>query len=215
MKKVQMNLPTPAGFGPGLPPGRCRRKGDFLSFLQDMKQGITNREVSIMDRKSRVVTAVLVCSVCWLLAFVPNVSSQEYASLKGLTSVKAIFDVRIGDPKVALLHLKLIHQTFKDSSITAITQNPDFVVVFMDRSVKLVSKNREGFPPEDAAVLDDIAATLSEMAKDGIRLEICLFAAHVFGVDPASILPEFKQVGNGWISSIGYQAMGYSLIPAY
>ena len=53
------------------------------------------------------------------------------------------------------------------------------------------------------------------MVKSGIRLEICLVAAQVFGVDPGSVLPEIKQVGNGWISLIGYQARGYSLVPAY
>jgi len=28
-------------------------------------------------------------------------------------------------------------------------------------------------------------------------------------------LPEIKHVSNGWISLIGYQAKGYSLVPAY
>ena len=53
------------------------------------------------------------------------------------------------------------------------------------------------------------------MSKDGVKLEICLFAAEVFGVDPASVLPEIKRVGNGWISLIGYQSKGYALVPAY
>jgi hypothetical protein len=37
----------------------------------------------------------------------------------------------------------------------------------------------------------------------------------VFGVEPTSILAEIEQVGNGWISEIGYQARGYSLVPVY
>jgi intracellular sulfur oxidation DsrE/DsrF family protein len=53
------------------------------------------------------------------------------------------------------------------------------------------------------------------MSKNGIKLEICLIAAKVFNVDPASVLPEIKRVGNGWISMIGYQAQGYSLVPVY
>jgi intracellular sulfur oxidation DsrE/DsrF family protein len=51
------------------------------------------------------------------------------------------------------------------------------------------------------------------MAKDGIKLEICLFAVKVFGMESSTILPEIKQVGNGWISLIGYEAKGYSLVP--
>jgi uncharacterized protein len=31
-------------------------------------------------------------------------------------------------------------------------------------------------------------------------------------VDPATILPEVDPVGNGFISVVGYQAQGYSLV---
>jgi intracellular sulfur oxidation DsrE/DsrF family protein len=155
--------------------------------------------------------------VAFFLIFIASgyASAEEYAALKGLKSVKAIFDVRAGSPKSAALQLKLIHDTFKDKSLKTITKKPAFVVVFIGPSVKLISKNREGFSPEDQKLLDEIAGTVSAMAKSGIRLEICLFAAKVFGVDPGSVLPEIKQVGNGWISLIGYQAKGYSLVPAY
>jgi intracellular sulfur oxidation DsrE/DsrF family protein len=155
--------------------------------------------------------------VAFVLVFIAvgYASAEEYASLKGLKSVRAIFDVRAGSPQSAALQLKLIQDTFKDKSVKAITKKPAFVVVFIGPSVKLISKNREGYSPEDQKLLDEIAGTVSAMAKSGIRVEICLFAAKVFGVDPKSVLPEIKQVGNGWISLIGYQAKGYSLVPAY
>jgi intracellular sulfur oxidation DsrE/DsrF family protein len=89
------------------------------------------------------------------------------------------------------------------------------VVVFIGPSVKLISKNREGFSPEDLKSLDEIANTISAMAKDGINFEMCLVAAKFFNVDPASVSPEIKGVGNGWIPIIGYQAQGYSLVPVY
>jgi uncharacterized protein len=66
---------------------------------------------------------------------------------------------------------------------------------------------------EDQKPLDELARTIKDMAKDGIKLEICLIAAKVFGVEPSSVLPEIKQVGYGWISLIGYEAKGYSLVP--
>jgi intracellular sulfur oxidation DsrE/DsrF family protein len=69
--------------------------------------------------------------------------------------------------------------------------------------------------PEDQKMLDAIAGRISKMANDGIKLEICLVAAKIFNVDPATILPEIKHVENGWISLIAYQAKDYSLIPAY
>jgi intracellular sulfur oxidation DsrE/DsrF family protein len=168
-----------------------------------------------MKRNPRTNMLILFLSICFFFVGVANVSAEEYEALKGLKSVKAVFDVRISSPKSAALHLKLIHQTFKDKNILAITKKPAFVVVFIGPSVKLVSKNRGGFPTEEHKILDEIAGIISQMSKDGIKLEICLVAAQVFGVDPGSVLPEIKHVGNGWISLIGYQAKGYSIVPAY
>lgn len=168
-----------------------------------------------MRRRSRTIILNSFFSICLLCIAVAGVSGEEYEALKGLKSVKVVFDVRAGTPKSAALQLKLIHQTFKDKNIMSVTKKPVFVVEFIGPSVKLISKNREGFAPEENKILDEIASTISEMAKDGIKLEICLFAAKAFGVDPASVLPEIKHVHNGWISLIGYQAKGYSLVPAY
>jgi hypothetical protein len=81
--------------------------------------------------------------------------------------------------------------------------------------VKLILKIRERFLPEEQKTLGEISGTISEMSRDEIRLELCLFAAKVFCVDPGSFLPGIKHVGNGWISSMAYQAKGYPLIPAY
>lgn len=168
-----------------------------------------------MKKQSRITITSLFFAICVLFAAAGDLRSEEYVSLKGLKSAKAVFDFRIGDPQNAALHLKLIHQTFHDKSITAITKKPDFVVLIIGESVKLVSNNKEGFSPEQQKILGEIANVISEMSKDGIKFEICIFAANALGVVPSSILPEIKQVGNGWISLIGYQASGYSLVPAY
>jgi intracellular sulfur oxidation DsrE/DsrF family protein len=168
-----------------------------------------------MKRQSRTIRIGLLLSACMLFIAVVHGFGEEYEALKGLKSVKAVFDVRISNPQSAALHLKLIHDTYQDKNIRAITQKPAFVVVFIGPSVKLISKNRKGFSPEEQKVLDEIANTISEMSKNGMKLEICLVAAQVFNVDPASVLPGIKHVPNGWVSVIGYEAKGYSLIPAY
>jgi intracellular sulfur oxidation DsrE/DsrF family protein len=116
-------------------------------------------------------------------------SAQEYDAMKGVNNANVIFDMRDGIPKSAVVHMKLIHDTYKQ--LAAMKKNPVFVVVFMGSAVKLIS------------------------SKDGISFEVCLFAAKVFGVDPASIQSEVKSVPNGWVSEIGYQARRYSLVPVY
>jgi intracellular sulfur oxidation DsrE/DsrF family protein len=142
-----------------------------------------------------------------------NAFSEEYRALKGMKSVKAVFDFERGDPQRALRALKVIQQMFNDKNIRAITKKPDFVVVFIGPSVKLTSKNKSGFTADDQKSLDEFASTISEMSKAGIKFEICLIAVKAFGVEPSSILPEIKQVGIGLISLIGDQARGYSLVP--
>jgi uncharacterized protein len=139
--------------------------------------------------------------------------AAEYDAMKGVNSVNVMFDVRVGNPQSAIIHLNLIHDTYKE--FVAMKKNPVFVVVFMGSSVKLISSDHRGFKAEDENSLKEIADIISRMSKTGIRVEACLFAAKVVGVEPASILPEIKRVGNGWISEVGYQSRGYSLVPVY
>ena len=167
-----------------------------------------------MAKRSRTIGSIAVALV-FMLAVVGSASAATYESLAGLKSVKAIFDVRAANAKSAAIQLKLIHDTYKDQGIRAVSKKPSFVVAFMGPSVKLLSKDKQGFSAEDQKLMDEIAQIVQAMAKDGIKLEVCDFAAKVFGVDPASILPEIKHVPNGWISLIGYQAKGYSLVPVY
>lgn len=163
--------------------------------------------------KRKIITLISLSIAIVLLCAVSFASGEEYETMKGIKSAKAVFDERESNPKSAALHLKLIHQTYKE--LAAMKKNPVFAVVFSGPSVKLISRNREGFSPDDQKSLDEIASTISAMSKDGMKLEVCLIAANVFNVDPASFLPEIKRVGNGWISEIGYQAKRYSLVPVY
>ena len=164
-------------------------------------------------KRSTHITMISVLIMCLLAVTAGNAFSEEYVALKGLKSVKAVFGFERGNPQNALVQLQVIHQTFKDKNIWMGNKKPEIVVVFYGPSVKLVSKNRAGFAAADQKILDEYTSTISAMAKDGIKFEICLIAVKLLGVEPSSILPEIKQVGNGWISVIGYEAQGYSLVP--
>lgn len=143
----------------------------------------------------------------------PLASAEEYDAMKGVDSVNVFFDMRDANPMIADVHLALILDTYNE--LVAMKKKPDFVVVFMGGAVKLISSDRCQFSSEERKYLDAIADTISKMFKAGIRLEVCLAAVKYFNIDPASIQSELKQVGNGWISEIGYQARGYQLVPVY
>jgi intracellular sulfur oxidation DsrE/DsrF family protein len=173
-----------------------------------------------MRTNSLLVVLGLFLSVCLFTGTVSPVHASEtkaegYTSLRGVKHVNAVFDFRISDPKSAALHLDVIHQTCKDKALQMGKKKPVFAVVFSGPSVNLLSKKREGVTADDAKVLDEIASMLAVMAKEGIRLEVCQIALKVFSIDSASILPELHMVGNGYVSLIGYEAQGYSLVPIY
>lgn len=143
-----------------------------------------------------------------------EMKAERYASLQGVKQVKVVFDFRIGEPKSALLHLDVIQQTCKDAALHK-GKKPVFAVVFSGESVTLLSKNRAGVAAAAAQTLDEIAAKIAALAKAGVRLEVCRIALQVFAIDPAAVLPEIHEVGNGYVSLIGYGAKRYSLVPVY
>jgi intracellular sulfur oxidation DsrE/DsrF family protein len=79
----------------------------------------------------------------------------------------------------------------------------------------LLSQNRESFSPQEREMLKKADQLMSAMAEDGVTLEVCLVALDYYGVDADSVADDIHRVKNGWISSIGYQAKGYSLVPVY
>lgn len=166
-----------------------------------------------IKNKSTLSAGLLLLSI---LLIVTSVSlAGDYKALKDVKSVKTVFDFRDGIPEYALVHIKLLHDSYKDKAIRAVTDKPDFVVIFMAGSVKLLSNNREGFSTEEIKFLEEMDNVIKAMANDGIRLEICAFAADYFKVDLETVTPLISRVDNGWISSIGYQQQGYALVPIY
>ncbi|AOY60524.1 DsrE family protein [Desulfococcus multivorans] len=168
-----------------------------------------------MRKRSKRYITVLLCSLALFWAPVLSVAAEDYDALKDVSSVSTMFDFRDGNPVSALVHLKLIHDTYKDAAIRSVSGKPDFAVVFMASAVKLLARNRDGFFAEDQKSLEAFDQVLQDMAGDGIRLEVCMFAANYFGVDSASLPKGLMQVPNGWISSIGYQKRGYAMVPVY
>lgn len=168
-----------------------------------------------MKERTKSTMLALVFLAGLLSAPAAGFAVQEEGALDGLKSIKAIIDFRLGDMKATALFLGAIHETYKSKAIAAVTEKPQFRVVFIGPATKLVTNVRDGVSPEDQKVLDAIRDRISAMAKDGIKLEICLFAARLFKVDPNTVYSDIKRVDNGVVSLIGYQAKGYSLVPLY
>jgi uncharacterized protein len=161
-----------------------------------------------MDRRARQFTFYVAFLAVALLGVPSAFAERKYQAMEGVDSVPTVFDFRIGDPKVALAHLDLIQSMQKNPVMRIDGQPPDTVLVFIGPSVHLISS--EGKVDREAR--DAIARKISAMDDQGVRFEVCGTAARAHGLSPQSILPEVAHVGNGWISVIGYQQKGYSMV---
>lgn len=148
------------------------------------------------------------------LVAIPAIStpSNEYAALKGVKSVKTVFDVSLGSPQTANVVFWAVQNVNDDKQVRALSQPPHVAVVFHGPAVKMISTERKGFTDSDNKALDQFADMIRQMKKEGVTFEVCDYALRVMGVDPETILPEVDHVGNGFISIAGYQAQGYSVI---
>jgi len=133
-------------------------------------------------------------------------------ALRGVQSFKAIYEVSQGDPKVANAVFWAVRNSYQVPEVEKLKGDPEIAVVFHGPAVKLISSDRKFFDEAQWPEVQKFQQTLREMKKEGVRLEVCQYAAKVLGVDRETILPEVDQVGNGFVSVIGYQMQGYAVV---
>jgi intracellular sulfur oxidation DsrE/DsrF family protein len=158
----------------------------------------------------RFYTIVAATSII-AMAAIPAMSG-DYAALKGVKSLKTVFDVTHGSPQTANIVFWAVNNVNDDGSVRALSQPPQIVVVFHGPSVKMISTDRSGFKESDHEELDKFTDTIRQMKASGVNFEVCDYALKVMGVDPKTVMPEVDHVPNGFISIAGYQAQGYSVI---
>lgn len=154
---------------------------------------------------------VLSLSVVTLPSQAVAAAPNDSAALKGVKSVKAIFDINLSDPLKLPLYLGVIKETREGLIKQGL--RPELVIAFRGTAVKLVSTSRTNLNVEQKEALTQSDAMIGELTRQGIHFEACAVATRLFGVDNSSILPQVKVVGNTFISLIGYQSKGYALIP--
>jgi intracellular sulfur oxidation DsrE/DsrF family protein len=164
--------------------------------------------------KSQVRSGV---AVIFMLLFVATGAwGQELndsAALSGLTEGKGIFVLSSNDPETAADYLgviKFTHQSMKEQKV-----QPDFIVVVIGPAVRFMTTEPSVELNGNKSALDAIATSVRELAKIGVKMEICAFATDYFKVPNDKLLPELKLVGDGWISLIGYQNKGYGFVPSF
>jgi intracellular sulfur oxidation DsrE/DsrF family protein len=170
----------------------------------------------VMIAKDRKIIRRIVCLI-FAVAFVSLMSAPALAegydnALKGVNSYDAVFEVTQGSPKIANIIFWAVKNAYEVSEVRALSKGPNIAIVFHGPAVKLLSSDKTLFNGAEWIEVEKFQKTLRQMKKDGVVLEICLYAAKVMGVDKATILPEIDRVGNGFVSVIGYQMQGYAVV---
>ena len=169
-----------------------------------------------MNTKTRRTRLSIICLffALTLVSLMPSaVLAQEYGNaLKGVNSYDAVFEVTQASPQIANIVFWAVKNAYEVAEVKGLANTPNIAVVFHGPAVKLLSSNKAPFNDAEWAEVEKFQETLRQMKMDGVTLEICLYAAKVMGVDKDTIIPVIDQVGNGFVSVIGYQMQGYAVV---
>lgn len=169
-----------------------------------------------MNTRNNNVTRQIVC-LFFTVVLAATLSTSALAggydnALKGVKNYDAVFEVSQGNPKIANLVFWAVKNAYEADEVKALSGTPNVVIVFHGPVVKLLSSDRSPFNGAEWAEVEKFQETLRQMKKDGVTMEVCLYAAKVLGVDKATIMPEIDRVDNGFVSVVGYQMQNYAVV---
>jgi intracellular sulfur oxidation DsrE/DsrF family protein len=163
-------------------------------------------------RKTHNITCLLLATAFFAMLSTSALSAEYDNALKGVKSYNAVFEVTQENPKVANIVFWAVKNAYEVAEVKALGKVPGIAVVFHGPAVKMLSSDMTPYNEAEWSEVDKFQETLRQMKKDGVKLEVCLYAVKVMGVDKAKIMPEVDQVGNGFVSVIGYQMQDYAVV---
>ncbi len=138
---------------------------------------------------------------------------RDQGVLSGLSSTKAVFDVRTSDAKALLFILKVVEETRNEMAERR--SGPQFVMAFRGGTLPLLTAQPKVESDADRAILMEVRERLTDLRKKGVQLEACNVAARLFKISEAELADSLTLVSNSLISLIAYQNKGYALVPMY
>jgi intracellular sulfur oxidation DsrE/DsrF family protein len=126
------------------------------------------------------------------------------AALKPIPEGKAFFDMNTTLMSAEMFPMVVMEIVQTYDSLVAQGIKPDFVVSFRGANVVWLTESTS----------DMVKGLISQLDALGVKIDLCRIPLELFGVDPATVLPEINIIENGWISSISYQSRskGYAVI---
>ncbi|WP_432820894.1 DsrE family protein [Trichloromonas sp.] len=164
------------------------------------------------DKIGRRIFGVFLTAALVALMAAPVLAAGYDNALKSVTGYDAVFDVSLGVPDESNIVFWAVKNAYEAPEVKALAKAPNIAIVFHGPAVKLLSADKSLFTGAEWAEVEKFQGLLRQMKKDGVTLEVCLYAAEVMGVDKATIIPGIDRVDNGFVSVIGYQMQGYAVV---
>jgi len=153
---------------------------------------------------------ILIIALALLTLLSQPISSfalDDKLAFSGLTSTRAIYDVRSNDEKKLQFIFKVIRDTYDGATQQGVKQTT--IVSMRGPTVRFLVRGRQG----DKVLQQETVGLINELTERDIRLEACGYALNLFGLEPEDLYAGVHAVGNSLNSVIGYQTRGYALVP--
>jgi intracellular sulfur oxidation DsrE/DsrF family protein len=155
---------------------------------------------------------IYVCMCLFLasaMAFAAQFDNEK--ALKGLSSVKIVCDVNVGDPDLLLTRMYFLDTTY--SQLLDAGVKPSIVLAFRGKASLFITKNDKYIKAEHRKQRIEMKKWIEHFIELGFTIEQCYMAAKSHKIDTKDFLPQVNIVENGYISLIGYQSQGYAFLP--
>lgn len=135
-------------------------------------------------------------------------------SLKGVSEVYTLYDVRKANPNVMLSYLKGIESNHRNLIKEKVT--PHLRIIFISSAVQFITTQpSDEVEMQYGETLKGIAVQIERLRNLGVKMEACSTATAYFKVDNDTLLPGIQPVRSGFIAVMGWQTQGYALVPVY
>ena len=132
-------------------------------------------------------------------------------SLNGVEQTSIYFDVNLKDDTLLAFRMDLLDRTIK--SLEEAGLDVRAVIGFRGHASRFITKDDHYVLEEEIDNKKKIQNWIRQFASRDIVVEQCAIAAQILDIPTEDFLPEVSIVGNGYISLVGYQAQGYSVVP--
>lgn len=154
----------------------------------------------------------MVClTACFTTPAVAGEGFDNSSALRNVSKAQVYFDVNVKDSKLLLLRMELLDRTVRELEKDGLEVSG--VIGFRGPASRYITRDEHYVLEENAADKKKIQEWVKTFAASGITVEQCAVAAELLSIPAEDFIPEIKIVGNGYVSLIGYQAQGYSVVP--